>query len=219
MFIEFANGSTWQLVGSDNYNSLVGSAPVGIVFSEYAVADPMAWAYLGRYWRRTKGGRSSSIRLGARTTARASTTSRGTEPGWFAESASARDKTPVFTAGQARPGARELFAEFGRAEGETLFLQEYYCSFEGRRAGPITQSSSTSAQRGPHTAVPSCRGPRSLHVVGLRHGRFHVDLVHADHRQGVPLHRLLRGAGRWAWPLREGAEGEALCLWRPLHAP
>jgi phage terminase large subunit len=32
MFIRFKNGSTWQVVGSDNYNSLVGSPPVGCVY-------------------------------------------------------------------------------------------------------------------------------------------------------------------------------------------
>lgn len=46
MKIEFKNGSIWQVVGSDNFNSLIGSPPVGIVYSEWAVADPMAHAYL-----------------------------------------------------------------------------------------------------------------------------------------------------------------------------
>jgi hypothetical protein len=46
MAIRFKSGSLWQLVGSDNYNSLVGSPPVGVVFSEFALADPSAWGYL-----------------------------------------------------------------------------------------------------------------------------------------------------------------------------
>ena len=46
MFIRFKNGSTWALVGSDNYDSLVGTPPVGIVFSEFALANPNAWGYL-----------------------------------------------------------------------------------------------------------------------------------------------------------------------------
>ena len=46
MFIKFKCGSTWQVVGSDNYNSLVGAPPVGIVLSEWALADPNAWIYL-----------------------------------------------------------------------------------------------------------------------------------------------------------------------------
>src|SRR5215475_7704425 len=46
MAIRFRSGSLWELVGSDNYNSLVGSPPIGVVFSEYALADPSAWGYL-----------------------------------------------------------------------------------------------------------------------------------------------------------------------------
>ena len=40
MKIKFKNGSTWQVVGSDNVNSLVGSAVVGMVFSEFALSNP-----------------------------------------------------------------------------------------------------------------------------------------------------------------------------------
>lgn len=46
MFIRFHNGSTWQVVGSDNYDSLIGSPPIGVVFSEFAYANPMAWQKL-----------------------------------------------------------------------------------------------------------------------------------------------------------------------------
>lgn len=46
MRIELVSGSIWQLVGSDNYDSLVGSNPRGVVFSEFSVADPMAWGYI-----------------------------------------------------------------------------------------------------------------------------------------------------------------------------
>ncbi|MCR5879412.1 hypothetical protein [Phenylobacterium sp. J367] len=46
MKVELKNGSTWQVAGSDNYNSLVGSPPVGVVFSEWSLAKPEAWGYL-----------------------------------------------------------------------------------------------------------------------------------------------------------------------------
>jgi phage terminase large subunit len=46
MMIRFINGATWQVVGSDNFNALVGSPPFGVVFSEFALANPAAWAYL-----------------------------------------------------------------------------------------------------------------------------------------------------------------------------
>jgi phage terminase large subunit len=34
MFIRFKNGSTWQVIGSDRYNSLVGAGVAGVTFSE-----------------------------------------------------------------------------------------------------------------------------------------------------------------------------------------
>lgn len=46
MLIEAVNGSVWQMAGSDNYDSLVGSNPVGVVFSEYSIANPLAWDYI-----------------------------------------------------------------------------------------------------------------------------------------------------------------------------
>jgi phage terminase large subunit len=38
--------SLFQLIGSDNYDSLVGTNPKGCVFSEYALQDPMAYQFL-----------------------------------------------------------------------------------------------------------------------------------------------------------------------------
>ena len=46
MKIELKCGSIWQVCGSDNYNSLVGANPVGVVFSEFALADPAAWDFI-----------------------------------------------------------------------------------------------------------------------------------------------------------------------------
>lgn len=46
MRIKLKNGSIFQLVGSDNVDSIVGTNPVGVVFSEYSLQDPNAWAYL-----------------------------------------------------------------------------------------------------------------------------------------------------------------------------
>ena len=46
MKIRLTNGSLIQLVGSDNYDSLVGTNPRGIVFSEYALQDPRAYQFL-----------------------------------------------------------------------------------------------------------------------------------------------------------------------------
>jgi phage terminase large subunit len=46
MKIRFTNGSLFQIVGSDNYDSLMGTNPQGVVFSEYALQDPRAYQYI-----------------------------------------------------------------------------------------------------------------------------------------------------------------------------
>lgn len=46
MKIRFKNGSLFQIVGSDNFDSLVGTNPKLIIFSEYALQDPRAYQYL-----------------------------------------------------------------------------------------------------------------------------------------------------------------------------
>lgn len=46
MKIRLTNGSLIQLVGSDNYDSLMGTNPRGCVFSEYALQDPRAYQYI-----------------------------------------------------------------------------------------------------------------------------------------------------------------------------
>ena len=46
LLIRLKNGSTIQLCGADNYDSLVGSNPVGIVYSEFSLCHPLSWQYL-----------------------------------------------------------------------------------------------------------------------------------------------------------------------------
>lgn len=46
MRIKLRNGSLFQMIGSDNVDSIVGTNPVGVVFSEYALQDPTAWGFI-----------------------------------------------------------------------------------------------------------------------------------------------------------------------------
>lgn len=46
MKIRLKNGSLIQLVGSDNFDSLMGTNPRGVVFSEYALQDPRAYQFI-----------------------------------------------------------------------------------------------------------------------------------------------------------------------------
>lgn len=46
MKIEFKNGSTFRVMGTDTIDSLVGTNPILIIFSEYALQDPTVWEFL-----------------------------------------------------------------------------------------------------------------------------------------------------------------------------
>jgi len=154
MFIRFKSGSTWQVVGSDNYNSLVGSPPIGIVFSEWAIANPTSWAYL-RPILRENGGWALFI-----------TTSRGNnhakkmfvggadDPEWYTDMQRA-DQTGIFTEHELAQELREYIREYGRDLGTALYNQEYMCSFEGATLGAIYGKEMQSAlEDGRITSVP-----------------------------------------------------------------
>lgn len=55
MLVESAEGSTWQLLGSDNYDRMIGSNPRGVVISEWALCDPRAYDYIRPILRANKG--------------------------------------------------------------------------------------------------------------------------------------------------------------------
>lgn len=136
MFIEFKNGSTWQVVGSDNYDSLVGSSPCGLVFSEYALANPAAWAYLRPILRENKGwaifistprGKNHfyhMIQLAQR------------EPDWFGEVVT-NDDSHLLTQEELAADLRELQAEHGDTYGKSIWMQENFCSFDAAIPGAI----------------------------------------------------------------------------------
>lgn len=46
MKIRLFNGSLIQIVGSDNYDAIMGTNPSGCIFSEYAMQNPNAWQYI-----------------------------------------------------------------------------------------------------------------------------------------------------------------------------
>ena len=45
MKIHLKCGAVWQLVGADYFDSIMGTNPFGLVFSEAAMTDPRSWSY------------------------------------------------------------------------------------------------------------------------------------------------------------------------------
>lgn len=136
MMVGFHNGSTFQLVGSDNFNSLVGSPPVGLVFSEYALSNPAAWAYLMPILEENGGWAGFNGTPRGNNHYKALCDLAGKEPGWFYDSLSA-DETDVFTAEQLGTILRQMQAVHGDDYGKSLYMQEYFGSFDAAIPGSI----------------------------------------------------------------------------------
>ncbi len=140
MLITFKNGSTWQVVGSDNFNSLVGSAPAGIVYSEWAIANPNARAYLRPILAENNGWQifitTPRGRNHAHTTLMAAQKIMRAGGDAFAQIIDARD-SGVFTAERLAIELQAYIDEFGEDYGRAKFEQEYLCSFDAANLGAI----------------------------------------------------------------------------------
>lgn len=138
MFIELKNGSTWQLIGSDRYNATVGAGPVFIAYSEWALANPSAWAY-HRPMLEENGGGAAFI-----TTPRGKNHAFATyqrykkmmaeNPRYFAEISTIHD-TGALSPDQLEESLNEYIDLYGEDLGTAQFEQEYECSFNAAILG------------------------------------------------------------------------------------
>lgn len=123
MKIELVNGSIWQVIGADNYDSVVGSNPVGIVFSEYSVSEryPMAWDYFRPMLTENGGwaififtprGRNHGFELYQQA---------AINPSWFTQILTVEDTKAI--------GLAEIDEDRRAGMSEDMIQQEYYCSF------------------------------------------------------------------------------------------
>lgn len=122
-------GSMYQVVGSDNYDSLVGSNPVGVVFSEWSLTDPRIWDYIRPILMENGGWawfiytpRGYNHGFDIKETAESN-------PEWF-YSLKTIDDTGVLT-------RKDVDAEIADGMPAELAEQEFYCSFSSANVGAI----------------------------------------------------------------------------------
>jgi hypothetical protein len=146
MVIEFRSGAIYRVVGSDNPDSLVGAPPAGIVFSEWALANPSAWAYLSPILLEN-GGWASFI-----------TTPRGNnhvkkmfdavkdDPKWFSQVLGIRDTMAISE--ESVEEQRAVYnGLFGPDIADMLIEQEFHCSFAGALVGSYYGKAMDRAER------------------------------------------------------------------------
>jgi phage terminase large subunit len=146
MFIRFKNGSTWTVTGSDAYDSLVGSPPAGIVFSEWSRANPSAWAYLAPILVENKGWALFITTPLGNNHAKAMYAMARNDPAWFAEISTVAD-TQAISHEAVEAQRKEYQALFGDVAGDALIEQEYYCSFDSVIPGSYYAKEMTICER------------------------------------------------------------------------
>jgi hypothetical protein len=134
MLIRFRCGSIWQVIGSDNYKSVLGSPPIGVVFSEWARANPAAWDYIRPILAENGGWALFITTPLGRNHAHKMFQLSQEEPGWYGE------RLPVSETGAIPQEVldaelRELKRLHGEEEGEALYRQEYEVSWDAAIPG------------------------------------------------------------------------------------
>ncbi len=133
MQIELKNGSIWRLVGSDNIDSSVGSGPVGVTFSEFALTNPKAWPYVEPMLLENGGWASFNTTPRGKNHAYDLWVLAQKNPKWFTQLLTIEDTKDL----DGRPIVTLDMVEELRRMGtdEETIQQEYYCSFEGSLQG------------------------------------------------------------------------------------
>lgn len=113
--------SLFQLVGSDNYDSLVGTNPRGCVFSEYALQDPMAYNYIRPILAANDGWALFISTPRGRNHLWSLAQLAQNSPQWFYYKLTVDDTRHI---------SEEVLAQERQEMSEDLIQQEYFTSFE-----------------------------------------------------------------------------------------
>ena len=126
MIIELVNGSILQMVGADNIDRIVGTNPIGVVFSEYSLMKQDVWNFISPILREN-GGWAIFIM-----------TPRGMNHAYDLMKQVECDKkwfVQVLTVEETKALSREDLEEARNEMPEDLFKQEYYCVFVANGLG------------------------------------------------------------------------------------
>lgn len=134
MIIPLKCGSHIRFSGSDTYNALMGGGYIGIGFSEWALADPLAWAYLKPIVEENGGWALFLTTPRGENHAHTMWTKMQGVKGWAHSRLTVAD-TDVYTAEQLASIRFEYEGLYGEEEGAAIFAQEMYCDWSAPISG------------------------------------------------------------------------------------
>ena len=135
MLIEMANGATWQLLGSDNYDRVVGSNIVGAAFSEFALCDPRAWDFIRPIILENDGWVMFISTFRGRNHMWQMVQQLKDNPDYYVDVRTVEDTTDIH--GNRIITDADIEAERASGMSEALIQQEYYCNPEAIADGAV----------------------------------------------------------------------------------
>lgn len=146
MKIKLKNGSIIQIIGTDLIEN-VGVNPVGVVFSEYSLQDPKAWAFTRPILRENEGWAVFNFTPRGRNHAYDLFLMAKDNPEWFCQKLSINDTGVLNDA--------DMDSERREGMSEQMLQQEYYCDFDqGAEGSYYVKQLNQAEMDGRITSVP-----------------------------------------------------------------
>lgn len=135
MSLTLPNHSTWQMLGSDYYDRMVGSNPAGVIMSEHALGDPAALEYIRPILLENKGWLKIITTFRGRNHAYRLFQAIKNDPNWYAdlrtiEDTFKHDGTPIVS-------AADVEKEIQQGMSRSLARQEFYLDVDAANSGAV----------------------------------------------------------------------------------
>ena len=139
MFVELVNGSIIQLGGADNYDSFMGTNPMGIIFSEYSLQNPRAWDFFRPILAENGGWAIFDYTPRGRNHGYTLYNNNKKNEKWYTSLLTVDDTSYLDENGDRQPVITEEAIEDDRRSGmdDDTIEQEYYVSFDAAVKGAV----------------------------------------------------------------------------------
>lgn len=121
MKVRLKNGSLIQVIGTNNIDSIVGTNPVGCVFTEYSLQDPKAWQFIRPILVENGGWAIFNFTPRGANHAKDLYEMAKSNPEWFCQLLTVRDTGCI--------SEEDIQAEREAGMSEDFIQQEFFCSF------------------------------------------------------------------------------------------
>ncbi|HUN56230.1 MAG TPA: hypothetical protein VMU29_13850 [Smithella sp.] len=185
MKIRLKCGSLIQIIGTDNIDAIMGTNPVGCVFSEYSLQNPAAWDLIRPILTENGGWAVFNYTPRGRNHGFVLYEMAKNNPDWFTELLTVEDTDVV--------SAAMVQSEREAGMSEEMIKQEFYCSFEAS----LSQCFFTGALDG-HKSVTGG-------IVGLLTKNKEKELEFVEQADGI--------IELWRWPYFLNDEWDR-CRWK-----